>query len=297
MAVAYASHASTAFTSINGVDAAVTITKPASLAAGDLMVAIVAIASGTNFNSSEATWTALGEADAGAENIYAYYKVADAGDAAASDFTITVSTTDGGANDYIAGVIIRFTGTAPITGTGFADTGSDTDGGAGAYTGGVDPRVADNILVLGAIARDAAGGGANSVTGYAVTTSDPTWTERLDTAQTTGGGVDYCFGVATGPRAASTATGNFSATFDGDVDDSVGVLVAVIETTNVSPAPAVVTVTASVQAPSIVGTASVTPSVITLTASVPAPAVATAAPEWANATKSSAPSWSNMNKS
>lgn len=295
MAVGYGSVATTGFTSINAATPEITISKPSSLAEGDFMVAIIGIAD-ANRGSGDAIsgWTKITESANTNTSIYVYGKTADASDVAASNFTFTIDTGTGGSNDYIVGSLIRFTGTEPILDSLFTDI--DQDNGASettkSYSGGITPPLA-SYLVMATLGRTSA---ASSVSGYTVTTDDPTWTEITDV--NVNDTQDYTFAVAYGSRSAVTATGDYSVTYANNTDDSVGFLGAVLEVTDVTPSPAVITATATVQAPAITGTANVSPSVVTGTASIQAPTVTVADAKWNTGDKSdTSPTITNQTKS
>lgn len=128
---------------------------------------------------------------------------------------------------------------------------------------------------------------------YAMATNDPTpWTERYDFAGTSQNAIA---GATSSLRTQATATGNV--TFVETIGDVASIVFAISPDPNALLSPAVITMTATVQAPSIVGHANVTVSaVVGLTASVNAPTVTTAAPDWVNQSKSSAPTWTNQSK-
>lgn len=296
MAIAYRSHASTNIASIDGAAKTVVITKPSGLTAGDWMVAVIGISINETYNTPSG-WTKLGQQTQTNDGcLVVYAKIADSADAAATNFTFTLQTGNGGSQDVITGCLVCGTGTAPVLSADFIDFGTDTDGGSTlTFTGGVNPIVADSFLIMGVMAGANTGGGSQTLSNYTIVTSNPTWTERMDNAfnQTD----DYNFAVATAPRTESTATGNFSADSSGSPGNGVGVLLAIIETQNVTVSPTVISSVLSIQAPSVTGTATVSPAVIGITATVQAPTVTTQAPKWVNPNKSTSPSWVNPNKS
>lgn len=295
MAISYQSVATQNLTSINGSPNTVTLGKPIGLAAGDLMLAIVGSNNGGDF-ATPSGWTKLGEQSVGGgdEILAAYWKIADSADAAASSFAFALGGT-GGTNDYNGGALLRISGTAPVTSAAFYDGGADTDGGTtNNYTGGVTPLVADCLLVMGVYGRHASGAGV-TVDSYSVTTSNPTWTERFEhSANDTD---DYTIAVATAPRPEITATGDFAAVFSASQTHSSGVLIAIVETTNVTVSPSVISTVLNIQAPTVEAGASVSPSVITATVAVQAPTVTTEASDWSNKAKSSQGSTTNKQKS
>src|SRR5690349_11871893 len=95
----------------------ITITKPVSLAVGDLMVAHL-VATGTSAQETATVsltgWTAIsgtGQGDAGANTCtrnLPHYKIADSSDVAASNFTFTWT-----ASMALRGAIYRITGANP----------------------------------------------------------------------------------------------------------------------------------------------------------------------------------------
>lgn len=257
------------------------------------MVAIIATVDTATAIQAVANWTTLTSIQSGSnKTIVVYGKVADSADAAATDFTFAPHSGNGGTNDYIAGSLIALSGTFPVSSTAFCDADADTDNGSAtqSYTGGVTPGVADNVLIMAGLISSLAG----SVSNYAIATDNPTWTERHDTNVNDTN--DYTFGVATAPRAAITATGTYQLDASSGTPPSVGVLIAVVEATNVTVSPAVVIASASIQAPTVAASAAVSPSVVTASASIQAPTVTTADSKWVNPNKSTAPSWVNPNK-
>lgn len=313
MAATYQSIATTnlAGTGNSSTAHSLVVTKPTGLTAGDFMVALVGTSNSADITTATtgsdavmaaAGWTKIGQSLKTDQTpdacIAVYSKYATAGDAAASNFTLFDMA--GGVTDNFGGAIIRFSSDSSADAT-FADfdTTEDTNPTTVTVTGGVDPTVADNILVMLGMIGSSDGSNALSISNYAVTTDNPTWTERFDSARNTDGDSN-CIFIATAPRSATTATGNY--TFDvagdgaGDVIYGAVCLLAVQTPTSVTVSPAVITMTLSVQAPSIVGDANVSPSVITMTASIQAPTVTTAANPWAETSKT-ATSWVETPKS
>lgn len=289
MAVAYESVSTN--TSIN--KDAVSVLKPSGLAVGDLMLAHVACSrsdagSMAAHTSTGFTEVATDESNSGTatNRATALYKIATADDVSASSFTFTSS---GGPNSS-AVALYRFSGASSVTGA--ADDNPSTTA-TPTFTNTITPTFADSILVFMASCANA--GGA-TFSGYAVTTDNPTWTERYDVQET---GVasdgDTSIAGATGPRSQTTATGNSTVTISTSVTDSVGIIVAVYPNTNVTVSPAVVTATLTVQAPSVVGNANVSPTVVTTTLAVQAPTVTTSPPTWSNESKNSS-TWVNQDK-
>lgn len=294
MAVTYRSHASNNLTSIDGSDMRTDITKPTGLTAGDWMVAIIGVTINDTYPTPSG-WTKMGQITVVNNGcLVVYAKTADSADAAAASFLFDLGN-NGTTNDYIGGCLICGTATSAVLSTSFFASAADADGGTtNNYAAGVSPIVADAFFFMGVIGTHTAGAGVTVGT-YAVTTSNPTWTERMESSinDTT----DYTLAVATAPRPESTATGDFSAIFSSATTESVGVLFAIIEATNVTVSPSVITAATTINAPTVTGGAVVSPAVITANATIQAPTVTTAAPKWTNPDKSSAGTITNPDKS
>lgn len=263
----------------------VTVTKPTSLASGDLMLAVVSNG-GKNDPATAATlsgWTQVTNSNdtTGSFNldVTTLAKIADASDVAASNFTFDVTNT----TDVVLGAILRFTGpfsTVAATTQGDADdTGA---GGANTYTGGVIPDDANPILVNVAATG---GGNSNTHTAYGVANSDPAWTEVADfgTNYNDGSTNDFLYmGIGIGYFAPSTTTGNYSNTnSDVSVDNAHGALISVNDSpTGVSVDGGLLTITSSIPAFTAGGGAAVTAGVITLASSLQAPTVSIQTNDW-----------------
>lgn len=267
-------------------ETSIVITKPSGLAAGDLMIALLAV---TGPNEA---YTATGWDELFANNIPNFnfkmnclVRVADSSDAAATNFTFNVNAS----GDSKVGALLRITGSSF---SGLANMVSDTDDVAAdttpTYTGGVTPVGSTALLIMGCFA-----GGVGTSSTYAITNNNPSWTERADIS--VNDVEDISLSVATADYAFATATGDYSLSIT-DGTETGGYIIAVSESANVTVSPAVITTTATVQAPSVSGSANVSPAVITTTATLPAPTITTSDPEWTNQTKHSS-SWTNQSKS
>lgn len=292
-----ASYGSSATNSVLAASS-VTVTKPASLAVGDLLVGIILKheTGGTNALTTPTNWTLMDSGVTGAFNqIAVYAKVADSADVAASDFSFGLAS--GTAN--LAGVLYRVTGTfgAPTcvyrinadAGTNEVSNTPDTH-----QNGGITPIVASSLLI--ALIGGLQTGDATSVSAYALETSNPTWTERHDFTSASG----YVIGTATATRTETTATGYVQFTFAGDNDilpsEGLGVILAIADTENNSTSPSVLASVFSVQAPTLMTSSAATPSVLTSSLSVPAPTASSADPLWKNTDKPSPGSITNTPK-
>lgn len=290
MAVAYVSQQEAENT---GTGATLTITKPTSLASGDLMIALLWGRRSADTWATLSGWTKLGNAtstDGTDSNLTVLAKVADAGDAAASDFTFTPAA----GHEEKKGVLMRITGDFSGGVGSLITSDFDNDvtpsGGTATASGGVTP-VADNSLLILAIIQNSTA----ALSGYAIANNNPSWTERANGA--VGSAVQLEYAVATSTYLETTTTGNYSV-----VTDHAGVaglcLVSISETASVTVSPAVINLNLSVQAPVVAGDANVTvPAPISLTASVQTPTVTTAESKWKNTDKSSAGTITNTPKS
>lgn len=284
MAIAFAS-----VQTATGSGTSVTITKPVSLAAGDVMVAHIAIDDdgGVGDILTPTGWTLVKSVIETTDDtaFKLFMKVATSSDVAASDFTFSLNSQS---HSYTGSI-------ARITGSGFTyqvDDGESESNASATFSGGVTPNVANTLLMFYVVTGAST---AASVSNYAITTDNPTWTERFQLDETSGG--DITTAMATASRTATSATGDFTATI-GTTADATGVLIAIDPTINVSVSPSVVSLSASVQSPTISGNANIAVSnPLTVTTSVNSIAVATTDGAWSNNAKSSPATFTNTAKS
>jgi hypothetical protein len=205
-----------------------TCNKPTSLAVGDLMVAMHGVSDGNNPTLvAKSDWNSLAGV-AGAITIIfqataaqagVQWKIADSGDVAASSFTWP--NFNGGASDDNAGLIWRITGHDPTTPIGAFNTGGVTNSANPSFGIGITPPVADCLLLFCGFSGQATSGA--SASNYAIVTSNPTWTENLDTSLTTG-----CWWAASASRTQTTLTGNASMSVgSAGTTDSAAALIAI----------------------------------------------------------------------
>lgn len=289
MAVAYASSASATLAGTGGTDN-LTITKPTSLASGDMMVAICGVNGRAANFTAPAGWSTLFTSNDGSNyGIRAFWKIADAGDASATDFSFSIATAGG---DGLIGWIVRATGSS-FTGTGNFVSTSDVNNAATTthtFTPGVTPPSADALYLLGSYVR-----GDTTQSTYAITNNNPSWTERIDTSINTTR--DSSLSLATALATSIAATGDYSLTI-GSSMEAIGFLIAIEESTNVTVSPDVLTATFTVQAPSITGGANVTVSAaVSATFTVQAPTVSFPTSDFTNLDKSATSTFTNPDKS
>lgn len=188
-----------ASTADSGGGATVVIAKPTGLTLGDLMIA--QLASDGGIPAILSGWTLL-RTD-GDQTLY--WKIAASGDVAAANFTWTYS---GSVN--ATGGIACWSGTdqtAPIDQTNGKDNGTS----AGMSLTTLTPTRAQGSWAIFTYHRSAS---TLTVSGYAMVTSNPTWTEAYDTDRSFGGN-DYGVSMASSTRDVITATGTLSATLSG----------------------------------------------------------------------------------
>jgi hypothetical protein len=182
------------------LNTAVIITKPVGLSVDDVMVAVLTSqgAGATQTWSPPAGWDSInstGTTSGGISGSLQYFwKKATASDVLAASFSFSGSLGGGEQRGTIFSVS-GTTGSAPSTVLGVV-TAANT-----VTTTGLTPS-SNSLLVIVGIPLDAT---ASSVTqaSYAITTSNPTWTEQLDAYSST-----QLLGhaVATASRPAATAT-------------------------------------------------------------------------------------------
>lgn len=216
MAIAYESVAETAIAASNSV----VITKPSGLAVGDYMFAQIIGGNGGGGAAitPPAGWTSYQnstETLSGASvPLGLFYKLADSSDAAASNFTFTLSDTGG--TEYLGGAIVRISGYGIIDGASTRGPASDTTGTI-TYASSIDPTFPDGLVILFLYGGDNANITGASFASPAIATDNPTWTSRSNLYSNVSG-LTMLSRLYTAPRAAATAFGNIS----WDVDDGTG---------------------------------------------------------------------------
>ena len=199
-------------TASNGGSGAVTdviVAKPSGLAIGDLMVAFIDGAGGSSTTYSCSGWTAdssytLVSTGLGVSATI-LYKTADSGDVAASTFTFTAAL----GQAVLVGAIMRITQGNTVTPifaiAGDVNNASNTP----SYSNAIVPEANDLLIMY------VAGYGFTSTSGYAIATSNPTWTERVDLTENTSNAGLVNIAIATATRSQSTNTGNASVSLVG----------------------------------------------------------------------------------
>jgi hypothetical protein len=191
-------------------------TKPSGLAVGDLMLWFVAHLG--NEAGTPTGWTAYpgfissaGSSKAG----WFYYKYADSSDVAASSFSQHI---DSGSTAYFS-VIVRISDATNLGSNLVESYSSVANTTTPSFTGLTPNSRGNNLLIQ-------FWHGASNVSAigtYAIDTSNPSWTEIVDSNNGSGS----CVSVAHATRPEVTATGNFSCAGGDGTSDWVGVMVSI----------------------------------------------------------------------
>lgn len=176
----------------------VTVTKPIGTVSGDLLIAHIAgrFYSGQGV-TAPAGWTIVIDErhTGGVWECYTAYKIAGGGEPANYEFTFATA--------WAGGAIWGFSSTSSAAPLASSGQGTDT----AMVMGSITPGANSVFLIL-----TGWGDVVSSVSGYAMTTSDPgTWTEKYD-HQAGGGGGGGFSGAYSAVRSQATATGNITAT-------------------------------------------------------------------------------------
>ena len=191
------------------------VAKPSGLAVGDTMIAHIATNAegGTGDPPTGLTepsgWTEI-NSSFGGTSIWCGWKIADSSDVAASDFTFTF--TGHTATLYTKAAITRIFGGRETTIAYVENEAGST--GTAVTVSTITPNVADSLLLF---LVSAEGSSAKTVSGYAIATSDPTWTEVYDLFYD-GGAAGVGVALAYGERPETTATGDWTATISASSD-------------------------------------------------------------------------------
>jgi hypothetical protein len=250
------------------IAASITVDKPSGLAVGDLMVAHLVRRDndGTSRDFSRSGWTVITNTnanDGGGTASWtnaALYKVADAGDVAASNFAFTLSST----GDFLAGAIYRIDGqnSSPVSAVSTSIIQNST---SPSYTG-ITPD-ADSVFLFLVLA-DGGAATTKAISSQAITTSNPSWTEDYDSHNSTT--LTISGAHSTRPQATATGNATFSISAGDGTTDSGLILLAIKNQISVTVTADVISTSASIQSPTPTGGSTVSPSVIATSASIQA---------------------------
>lgn len=207
-------------------DADLVITKPTSLAVGDLLLAAIFFSddnSGSGGINTPSGWTLLNTTNTGSpthEVMAIFLKQADSSDVAATDFTFTRS---GGDTAYhLIGHLLRITDFGSVVGSSSnTETASD---GVVTLTGFTPTR--PDTLFIGFLGNS--DGSTVLNTSIALATDNPSWTERAETSFNDAAR-DSTLSTYTATRSAVTATGNITATYASATNAAHAYVVALSE--------------------------------------------------------------------
>lgn len=156
---------------------------------------------------------------------YVFTKTADSSDVAASNFTFTTD----GTNSASAGAMLRLSNAAggyPIlTSSKGEDNTNDTSLSASISMDTIAP---ETVLVMTWFGENATG--TTTVSGYAVSGSNPTWTERFDNSLN--GTKSYFSAVATATLTSQRTITSLSATLSSAFSKTSYILFIIAPTTN-----------------------------------------------------------------
>lgn len=204
------------YSTADSTGATTTITKPTGLTAGEVLIAVVAYAydsSGGRTFDTPAGWTKIVEVDdvpvssgSDTNGTAHFFKVADSGDASASDFSFTAPSAD-----YTCGFLFRV--------SGLIATGTNDTYGSGSWTPttsnpslsmSVSPTHV-NLVYVGSVLKRSDGG---APTGLTLNTNNPTWTDYGDISMS-GVDVDNSHVLSVFVAVQETATSFTSVTVNG----------------------------------------------------------------------------------
>lgn len=249
------------------------MTKPTGLNVGDLLFFHYGYTDATDTMNTLSGWTH--EVDnvvaAGSTKIGIQWKIADSGDVAASNFTFTLTGTASA-----GGALMRIIGA--LTSNLINDVGDQAPNtGSPTYTNSATP-VGTYALYLFLVV----GNEQMTVSNYAITTSNPTWTELYDMNNAV-----MVMSLAYATRPQSTATGDSSCSLasGSGSEDSYGIMVIIDSIENTLVSASVLEMTLNIQSPSISGSSNTSVSELQSTFSIQAPTISTSLPLWKNQSK------------
>jgi hypothetical protein len=268
-----------------GLSASVTITKPTSLAVGDLMLAqIVGTASSAPTITTLSGWSLIrSEAISGANGgirSSLFSKIADSTDVAATNFTFVTSGTGS------CGSINRLSSTNLVTPIDQSN-GSTQSGVSAVSTSGITPTKDTSTFLLFTTSFDNKN---PTVSGYAIATENPSWTEAYDQSFGDIGPVsrDVTISMAYGSRNTLTATGNATATISLVMESTITQIINVV--------PADVVPMTGVATLGIVSIPIVLDTGLAMTGTLGLADADIIEPKWSNQDKSTS-AWLNQDKS
>lgn len=263
MAATFQSVAST--TPANGTS--VVITKPTGLSVGDVMIAHIG---NTASISTLSGWASLLNGNNGSVRFSVQYKIADAGDVAATNFTFS------GSSGYIGGAIYRISGGSIITSPLTTWTGTSAN-----LNIGVTPSANDLLLIL---VQSESGASSSVISNHAIATSNPSWTEDYDVDSNIN---NIRINGAHATRPETTPTGNITFSSGTSVTNGMACIIVVSNTLDIA------SIASSALDPVVTGGTTFT--LDTAIAAMSAPEVNAGQAKWSNQSKNTT-SWTNQSK-
>lgn len=184
------------------------INKPSGVVDGDLMVMFIFanLNAGVVSINTLSGWTLIRSDTAGGAGapptIKSYYKVAS-GEGSSYSWTTT------GGSPTWGGILVRVTGqnaTPILTSNGAGTNSASTT--ALTFADTVTPTDGYQLMFFPVMTNSVSAGQSPTVSGYTITTSDPGWTEIVDSTNSSSTSMSLAYGT----RTPATATGDSSAT-------------------------------------------------------------------------------------
>lgn len=294
MAATYQSVSTTSWDDVTSGNS-LTITKPTGLAAGNLLIAhLSAVRTGTPNADGWDTpsgWTSLISTSSSVNSnsssgMTVFYKIADSSDAAASNFSFVKN---GNNSTRVIGSLYRISGGSTVTGNSAIANANATP----TFTNTVTPSADSLLLFLTTVSEPSPVSG--SVSGYAITTSNPSWTEVYDSVSVVTNGGLHAGAYASRPEA--TATGDSTCTYVTTYQNSIGAIVAIAPQIDVTVTGSTGNLTLTGNAGSVTGSATITGATGVLTLTGNAGTHSSPTPAWDTQDKSSVGTWTNQSKS
>lgn len=270
----------------------VTINKPTGLSVGDLMIAHITCGGlAGSAITPPAEWAILTElretndgGSGGAQNVF--WKIADADDVAASNFSFTHnygSVSSGGA-------ILRISGyhpTSPINVEQHDSGALNTTNPNINYQ--LTPTYPNSLFIFFIMSVTDADTSEN----YTIANSNPTWTEQYDFVDV----ADFIqMACATAIRPETTVSGNWSFNCGSAETVDSGLHAVIIKPrVDIEVTPNAVTSSGAIASPTVTGGATFTVNPVTASSTINSPNVGQA--KWSAQEKSSAPTWTAQSKS
>ena len=152
-----------------------TITKPAGLQVGDLIVASLTGFSGSGTFTTLSGWTLINSVRCSEGEVNVQYKVADSGDVAASNFTFAAPVPT-----FNAGSLLRISGYNSIAPIEFSDENADNSAPNPLAFTTSDTPSDGSLMILAFLGTNGTISGAHTASNFLTTGLAATWTESHD---------------------------------------------------------------------------------------------------------------------